>query len=71
MKNNFDILEFDVIKKNIKQYSFSQMARKQIDKLAPFDDIDDLKMFQDDIDQAIKMIYALSLIHISEPTRHL
>ena len=64
MKNNVDILEFDVIKKNIKQYSFSQMARKQIDKLAPFDDIDDLKMFQDDIDQAIKMIYAYGKLPI-------
>ena len=65
MKNNFDILEFDVIKKNIKQYSFSSMARMQIDGLAPIQDLEDLKLFQDDIDQATKMIYAYGRLPIS------
>lgn len=65
MKNNFDILEFNIIQNNFKQYCLSEMAKVKIDELKPFDDIEDLRLYQDDIKQATKMIYAYGKLPIS------
>lgn len=58
MKNSFDILEFDAIQQHIKEYCFSTMAQRKVDELKPYRDIEDLHLFQDDIAQATKIIYA-------------
>lgn len=65
MKNNFDILEFNIIQNNLKQYCLSEMAKEKIDSLKPFDDIEDLKLYQDDISEAIKLIFAYGRLPIA------
>lgn len=65
MKNSFDILEFDLIQKQIKEYCFSAMARQKIDELKPYHDVEDLHLFQNDITQATKMIYAYGRLPIA------
>lgn len=65
MKNNFDILEFNIIQDNLKQYCQSEMAKEKIDGLKPFTDIEDLQLYQDDINAATKMIYAYGKLPIS------
>lgn len=58
MKAQTDILEFNIIQEKIKQYCLSEMAKTKIDELQPFHDQEDLKLFQDDIYHAMKMLYA-------------
>lgn len=65
MKNSFDILEFDMIQKRIKEYCFSAMAKQKIDALKPYRDIEDLHLFQNDISHATKMIYAYGRLPIA------
>lgn len=68
MKNNCDILEFDLIQKKIKQYCLSIMAKEKIDQLKPFTDLEDLRLFQDDIHHATKMVYAYGKLPIASFT---
>ena len=49
MKKSYRTLEFSFIQDYIKNYCFSEMAKKRIDQIQPFQDIDDLKLYQDDI----------------------
>lgn len=65
MKNSYDVLEFHMIQENIKQYCFSEMAKMKIAELKPLTDIEDLRLFQDDISAATKMIYAYGKLPIS------
>ena len=41
------------------------MAKKRIDQIQPFQDIDDLKLYQDDISSAMKIIYAYGRIPLA------
>ena len=54
MKKSYRTLEFSFIQDYIKNYCFSEMAKKRIDQIQPFQDIDDLKLYQDDISSAMK-----------------
>lgn len=65
MKKSYQTLEFMAIQNNIKQYCFSEMARKHIEELSPYDDLEDLKLFQDDINQAMKIRYAYGRIPLT------
>ena len=56
MKKSYRTLEFSFIQDYIKNYCFSEMAKKRIDQIQPFQDIDDLKLYQDDISSAMKII---------------
>ena len=42
MKKSYRTLEFSFIQDYIKNYCFSEMAKKRIDQIQPFQDIDDL-----------------------------
>ena len=65
MKKSYRTLEFSFIQDYIKNYCFSEMAKKRIDQIQPFQDIDDLKLYQDDISSAMKIIYAYGRIPLA------
>ena len=65
MKKSYRTLEFSFIQDYIKNYCFSEMAKKRIDQIKPFQDIDDLKLYQDDISSAMKIIYAYGRIPLA------
>ena len=65
MKKSYRTLEFSFIQDYIKNYCFSEMAKKRINQIQPFQDIDDLKLYQDDISSAMKIIYAYGRIPLA------
>ena len=65
MKKSYQTLEFSFIQDHIKQYCFSEMAKNKIGQIQPFQDIDDLKLYQDDISSAMKIIYAYGRIPLA------
>ena len=74
MKKYYETLEFSMIQKAIKNYCFSEMAKKRIDQIQPFQDIDDLKpyhdlddlkLYQDDVFHAMTIIYAYGRIPLA------
>ena len=65
MKKSYRTLEFSFIQDYIKNYCFSEMAKKRIDQIQPFQDMDDLKLYQDDISSAMKIIYAYGRIPLA------
>ena len=66
MKKYYETLEFSMIQKAIKNYCFSEMAKNQVDALKPYHDLDDLKLYQDDVFHAMTIIYAMEefLLHL-------
>lgn len=57
MKDIYDTLEFNQIKKRISEYCASDLAKEQVLKIMPFSDYDDLLLEQKYLDQAIRLIY--------------
>ena len=57
MKNIYDTLEFNQIKDNVKAFGVSLLAKDKIDSLAPYQDLEDLKLDQKYLDQAMRLIY--------------
>ena len=46
MKNIYDTLEFNQIKDKVKAFGVSLLAKDKIDSLAPYQDLEDLKLDQ-------------------------
>ena len=44
MKNIYDTLEFNQIKDKVKAFGVSLLAKDKIDSLAPYQDLEDLKL---------------------------
>ena len=65
MKRVIEHWSFHLFKIILKNYCFSEMAKKRIDQIQPFQDIDDLKLYQDDISSAMKIIYAYGRIPLA------
>ena len=65
MKKYYETLEFSMIQKAIKNYCFSEMAKNQVDALKPYHDLDDLKLYQDDVFHAMTIIYAYGRIPLA------
>ena len=65
MKKYYETLEFSMIQKAIKNYCFSEMAKHQVDALKPYHDLDDLKLYQDDVFHAMTIIYAYGRIPLA------
>ena len=65
MKKYYETLEFSMIQKAIKNYCFSEMAKNQVDALKPYHDLDDLKLYQDDVFYAMTIIYAYGRIPLA------
>lgn len=57
MKNIYDTLEFNQIKNKVISFCVGDLAKDKITKLQPFDDLDDLKLNQKYLDQAMQLIY--------------
>ena len=57
MKNIYDTLEFNQIKNKVISFCVGNLAKDKITKLQPFDDLDDLKLNQKYLDQAMQLIY--------------
>lgn len=57
MKDIYDTLEFNQIKKRISEYCASDLAKEQVLKIMPFSDYDDLLLEQKYLDQAIRLVY--------------
>lgn len=57
MKNIQDTLEFNQIKDKVKAFGVGFLAKKQIEALQPYQDLDDLKLEQKYLDQAMRLIY--------------
>ena len=57
MKNIYDTLEFNQIKDKVKAFGVSLLAKDKIDSLAPYQDLEDLKLDQKYLDQAMRLIY--------------
>ena len=64
MKNIYDTLEFNQIKDKVKAFGVSLLAKDKIDSLAPYQDLEDLKLDQKYLDQAIinMVVYQLAII---------
>ena len=65
MKKSYRTLEFSFIQDYIKNYCFSEMAKNQVDALKPYHDLDDLKLYQDDVFHAMTIIYAYGRIPLA------
>ena len=57
MKNMYDTLEFNQIKTKIMSFCVGNLAKDRIVKLQPFDNLDDLKLNQKYLEQALQLIY--------------
>lgn len=57
MKNIYDTLEFNQIKNRISSYCVSSLAKAKIEELMPMNDIDELKLEQKYLQQAMKLIF--------------
>lgn len=57
MKNIYDTLEFNQIKNRIKTFCVGALARDKIEELMPYQDLDDLKLAQKYLDQAMHLIF--------------
>lgn len=57
MKNIYDTLEFNQIKNQIKNYCVGSMAKEQITNLEPYQDLEELKLRQKYLQQAMQLIY--------------
>lgn len=57
MKNIYDTLEFNQIKDRIKNYCVGNIAKEQITNLQPYQDLEELKLRQKYLQQAMQLIY--------------
>lgn len=57
MKNIYDTLEFNQIKNRIKAFCVGALARDKIEALVPYQDLDDLKLAQQYLNQAMHLIF--------------
>lgn len=57
MKNINDTLEFNQIKKKVAAFGVSSLAKTKIIELQPYQDLDELKIDQKYLDQAMRLIY--------------
>ena len=57
MKNTYDTLEFNQIKNKVEAFCISSLAKDKIETLQPYQDLEDLKLDQKYLDQAMCLIY--------------
>lgn len=57
MKNIYDTLEFNQIKNQVKNYCVGNIAKEQITNLQPYQDLEELKLRQKYLQQAMQLIY--------------
>lgn len=57
MKNIYDTLEFNQIKNKIQTFCVGSLAKDKIDAVQPYQDLDNLKLDQKYLDQAMQLIY--------------
>lgn len=57
MKNIYDTLEFNQIKNRVEAFCISSLAKNKIEALQPYQDLEDLKLDQKYLDQAMQLIY--------------
>ena len=57
MKNIYDTLEFNQIKNKVEAFCVSSLAKDKIESLQPYQDLEDLKLDQKYLDQAMHLIY--------------
>ncbi len=57
MKNTYDTLEFNQIRNKVEAFCISSLAKDKIETLQPYQDLEDLKLDQKYLDQAMCLIY--------------
>ena len=57
MKNTYDTLEFNQIRNKVEAFCISSLAKDKIETLQPYQDVEDLKLDQKYLDQAMCLIY--------------
>ena len=57
MKNTYDTLEFNQIKNKVEAFCISSLAKDKIETLQPYQALEDLKLDQKYLDQAMCLIY--------------